>query len=466
MDDQKLKWYETHVKEFLDTTLYDPNSLTVELPEEKWLEINPTRGIRQGIESYDLTRCKHSFLSRILRDSYGEYEFDRNVIDNRIFRINRRTLAAGGGLYPNIIYIVMTYANEVRTYQYNPTLNTMNYLGSTEENLNDLDKNCCYFVITNYYWRNFLKYRYFGYRLMLVDTGYALANLCLALSKNRLEYRINISSKLFKALDKSLNVNLKYESICCAVSVKNKILCESLKDISDSKISYKLFDDWDTSPTNLYKILETNVNNEDFNLCETINKSINEFKLPYNLKYRVSPGGGPMISIKPIGNIKFEKTLKNFANLKNIFGKFSEDIETYVYVNKVENVSTGLYIVDNEGSIIRQECNYTSKDYQQMLRKKNFNLYETPAFFFFGTNLKRMIKKYGTSGFKIAQIKIGLASQLLTYAGCLNECWTHAILGFEVDMAEKFTNVKDDLNLLNLVAFSDSKPLDRFSANF
>ena len=217
MDDQKLKWYETHVKEFLDTTLYDPNSLTVELPEEKWLEINPTRGIRQGIESYDLTRCKHSFLSRILRDSYGEYEFDRNVIDNRIFRINRRTLAAGGGLYPNIIYIVMTYANEVRTYQYNPTLNTMNYLGSTEENLNDLDKNCCYFVITNYYWRNFLKYRYFGYRLMLVDTGYALANLCLALSKNRLEYRINISSKLFKALDKSLNINLKYESICCAV---------------------------------------------------------------------------------------------------------------------------------------------------------------------------------------------------------------------------------------------------------
>lgn len=466
MDNNKLKWYETHLEEFLKTTIYEPTSLTVELPEKEWLEINPTRGIKHGIECYDLTKCKENSFIKILHDSYGEYEYNRSIIDGHVFRFNRRTLAAGGGLYPNCIYVVLILQNETLIYQYNPALNFLHLLKKSNVVSDRLKKGTCYFVITNYYWRNFLKYRYFGYRLMLVDTGYLLSNLCLTLSRNNLSYNISISTKLFKLLEKCINVDLNYESICAVVFTENKRIIESLKNIEKFKTDYKIFDDWDTTPTPLYRILETKVNSENFDVNEAIDNTISECQAFYDFKYRVSPGGGPMISTTSLKNIVFSKTLKNFNNLRSQFKNFSKNVEVYIYVNKIENLSPGLYLLKSNGTLDNKPCNYTSKDFQQMLRKKNFNLQEVPAFFFFGTDLKKMIDKYGISGFKISQIKIGFVSQLLTYAACLTKCWTHAILGFEVDMAEKFVGTNNNLNLLNLVVFSESKPLDRFSLKF
>ena len=197
MNKEKLEWFETHIKEYLNTTIYDPDSLIVYLPEEKWFKVNPTRGIRQGKGCYDLTKYGNSIVASILKNAYGEFEYNRNTVDNKAYRFARRTVACGGSLYPNNIYVVVSKNGEVRTYQYNPALNLLHFLDSTTEDKNHLEDNCCYFVMTNYYWRNWLKYRYFGYRLMLVDTGYALANLCMVLSQHEMFYDIEISSKLF-----------------------------------------------------------------------------------------------------------------------------------------------------------------------------------------------------------------------------------------------------------------------------
>ena len=301
---------------------------------------------------------------------------------------------------------------------------------------------------------------------MLVDTGYLLSNLCLTLSRNNLSYNISISIKLFKFLEQYINIDLNYESICSVVSTQDRRIINSLKSIEKFKTDYKIFDDWDTIPTSLYRILETKVNSENFDVNETMSNTIPECQTFYDFKYRISPGGGPMISITPLKNVVFSKTLKNFSNLRNQFKTSSKNIKVYIYVNKIEDLSPGLYLLKDNGTLEGKLCNYTSRDFQQILRKKNFNLQEVPAFFFFGIDLKQMIDKYGISGFKISQIKIGFVSQLLTYASCLTKCWTHAILGFEVDMAEKFVGTNGNVNLLNLVVFSDSKPLDRFSLNF
>lgn len=467
MNVEKLKWYETHLKEFLNATIYDPTSLTVELPKEEWLEVNPTRGIRQGLECYDLAQCKENGFVRILQDSYGECEYSRSIVDGYIFRFNRRTLAAGGGLYPNCIYIVWVSKNDTLIYQYNPALNLLHLLKKLSVAPNGLQNGRCYFVITNYYWRNFLKYRYFGYRLMLVDTGYLLANLCLALSRKGISYNVSISSELFKCLEQNLNIDLNFESVCSVVSIADDGMSKQIKNIEDFRIEYKIFDDWDTVALPLYNILETKVNGEHFEIQETVNEQLMEYQMPFNLKFRVSPGGGPTISLKPIANSCFVNTLNNFNNLRNQFKSFSSNVEVYVYINKVKGLLPGLYLLKSNGILEEQPCNYTSKDFQEILRKKNFNLQEVPAFFFFGANLRKMVDKSGISGFKMSQIKVGFVSQLLTYAGCLNECWTHAILGYEVDMAEKISGVDDNrVNLLNLVVFSESKQLDRFSLKF
>ena len=50
------------------------------------------------------------------------------------------------------------------------------------------------------------------------------------------------------------------------------------------------------------------------------------------------------------------------------------------------------------------------------------------------------------------------ASEAISVAAAFNDCYTHPILGFDSKLCEKKIGEK---NILNLIAFSDAKTLDR-----
>ena len=79
---EKIKWYEEHVNEYFLDTIYNTDKLMVEVPEDKWFEINPTRGMREGICSYELIGSGTE-IADFLICSYGETEYDRMIIDKR-----------------------------------------------------------------------------------------------------------------------------------------------------------------------------------------------------------------------------------------------------------------------------------------------------------------------------------------------------------------------------------------------
>lgn len=466
MDKKMMSMFENNPKEYFQNTIYNPNSLTLDLSEEEWYEKNPTRGIRQGIETYDLSKYSDSFLSKILNESYGEFEYNRTVIDNREYRFPRRTVACGGALYPNNIYLLISIDKKVKIFQYNPMLNLLN-LVSIDESSSELIEGKIYFVLTTYYWRNWFKYRYFGYRLMLVDTGYLLANMCMVLSKYNLSYDISISNCLLKKIKKILNIDTEYESICTLISLDNKDLQESISQIEKFKVNYKLFKDWDTVPIRLYNKLEQEMINEKFDVSEKVKKGIDILSIPFNKKNRVSPGGEFMISRRNLENIRFKKSIEFFDELINEFGVISQGVKIYAYINKVDGINEGLYYLEKKNLIKeKNKIDFGFEHINNILRRKNFNLKEIPVLFFIGIDLEGLMNLHGLSGFKFGQIKIGFVSQLLSFSSVLNDCWTHSILGFDVKMIENMIETQDNINILNLMTFSERKVLDRFSYEF
>ena len=212
-----LKWYETHLNDYFYDTVYNTDKLMIELSEDKWFKINPTRGIRNGISSYDLTGNK-SELASLLRECYGEIEYDEMIIDKKQFRFTRRTVASGGALYPNLLYLIEKNEGKLNVYQYNPALNLLHFINCVDEDISTLFKeNECYIFVTIYYWRNWLKYRYFGYRLMGVDTGYLMANIYEKLANRDIPAEIMISNELFSDLKKVIDIDSYREGICFAV---------------------------------------------------------------------------------------------------------------------------------------------------------------------------------------------------------------------------------------------------------
>ena len=84
-----IKWYEDNVNNYFKDTIYDTDKLMVELPEDKWFNINPTRGIRNSICCFDLIG-DDSAIADFLINVYGETEFDRMIIDKKDFCFSRR----------------------------------------------------------------------------------------------------------------------------------------------------------------------------------------------------------------------------------------------------------------------------------------------------------------------------------------------------------------------------------------
>lgn len=463
MDNNKLLWYEKNIEQYLFDTIYDTDSLIVEMPKERWFKINPTRGIQSGISCYDLVE-NNCLLSEMLLDVYGELEFDRKIMDSQVFRFSRRGVAAGGALYPNIIYILTKKNSKVKIYQYNPALHLLHYLSIRDANENVFKENVCYFVITNYYWRNWFKYRYFGYRLMNVDTGYLLAEFYAVMINRHINGNIYISDKYFRHMKNYINNDCGKESLCAVVTAENKELLESF-EVLEAETSYRLHDDWDTENINLYRTIEERILNESFNINEIIgcDKFGKIFETTDWMKNRISPGGAFMQNMYAIRNEYLFNSLETLKSMLASIAELKKDINLFIYVNRISGIKKGLYNIDFNQKNNLRFIRHIDGELQCILKKHNFNLSEIPALFFISGDTKKYIKKYGISGFKILQIKIGFVSHWITLAAAINNCYTHPILGFDAKTAEKL--LQED-NVLNLIAFSNAKPIDRFIVKY
>ena len=454
----KLKYYSQNLNQYFFNTIYDTDKLMVELSSDKWFKINPTRGMKKAICCYDLAKTD-SKISDFLINVYGEIEYNLAMIDRKPLRFSRRKVAAGGGLYPNLIYILIKINQVVNIYQFDPALCVLRLIERCEAVESDLEENKCYFISTVYYWRNWLKYRYFGYRLMNVDSGYLAASFYSEVVKNAFSGEIYWSNKLFAAVNEYMKIDLAKESICFIVKVDDLSLTDSIKNLN-TICKYKIFDDWDTQDINLYKTIETAVLNQKYDVCEKIvgDKKFDIFNSEKIAQNRISPGGAAMQSILPINKDFLMNTLSDLDILLKDVKYFAQNIYIYIYIKKIEGFEVGLYqYFPGEGAKLKF-IRSLDENLQDILKKHNFNFDDTPALIFVGNNPDYDFMKCSESEFKFIQLKVGFVSHLISVAAAFNDCYTHPILGFDAKLCEEKLEQK---HILNLIAFSDAKILDR-----
>jgi hypothetical protein len=180
---------------------------------------------------------------------------------------------------------------------------------------------------------------------------------------------------------------------------------------------------------------------------------------------RISPGGGLMISRKSIKQNTFMAIIEVLDRVKRVFDMVSDNIEIYMFINKVEGLEKGNYrVIGNEIELLAKTDSKKEEYVDYLLRKKNFNLLETPVLFFIGAKRNKVLNR-SVNDFKITNIKAGFVSQLITYVMCNSDFWTHPILGYDVEIAEKLFDQKD-VCFLNLIPVSGIKPLDRESVGY
>ena len=454
----KLKYYSQNLNQYFCNTIYDTDKLMVELSSDKWFKINPTRGMKEAICCYDLAKAD-SKISDFLINVYGEIEYNLAMIDRKPLRFSRRKVAAGGGLYPNLIYILIKTNQVVNIYQFDPALCVLRLIERCEAVESDLEENKCYFISTVYYWRNWLKYRYFGYRLMNVDSGYLAASFYSEVIKNAFSGEIYWSNKLFAAVNEYMKIDLAKESICFIVKVDDLSLTDSIKNLN-TICKYKIFDDWDTQDINLYETIETAVLNQKYDVCEKIvgDKKFDIFNSEKIVQNRISPGGAAMQSILPINKDFLMNTLSDLDILLKDVKYFAQNIYIYIYIKKIEGFEVGLYqYFPGEGAKLKF-IRSLDENLQDILKKHNFNFDDTPALIFVGNNPDYDFMKCSESEFKFIQLKVGFVSHLISVAAAFNDCYTHPILGFDAKLCEEKLEQK---HILNLIAFSDAKILDR-----
>ena len=456
MDNNKLKWYEEHIEEYFNDTIYHTDNLMVELSADKWYKINPERGIRKSLKTYDLTE-KRSKLSDFFCDCYGETEYARMVIDKKTFRFSRRNTAAGGALYPNVIYAVIRNGKKINVYQYNSAMNLLHYINTVESEKTELKENICYLAITVYYWRNWLKYRFFGYRLMNVDTGYLAGNIYCNIARRKMNGKIIVSDQIFNNIEKYIGIDKGEEALCCVIAVDDTEIVNDFSAFNESVIC-RYHSDWDKEDIHLYKAIEEKVSKCQFDIVESVKENDRIFNSELLQKNRVSPGGSFMQNILDMKKNRVFRMLTDIKSIISCTPELSENIDIYFYINKVEGYDKGIYRYTPEKDELLQHTGNIDEDMQQIMKKHNFNIADTPVWIFVGSCLEEHMKKYGISGFKIMQFKVGFVSHMITAAAAVNGCFTHPILGFDAEKAEKITGQKQ---LLNLIALSDVKKLDR-----
>lgn len=294
---------------------------------------------------------------------------------------------------------------------------------------------------------------------MNVDSGYLLASFYSQVIKSRLYGEICLSSKLFNLAKEYIKIDLKKESICFVVKINDTNLLDSIKNLN-KVCKYQIFDDWDTLDIDLYETIEKAALDQQYDICEKIVGDLkfdifNSKKIERN---RISPGGAAMQSILPIN----KDLLLNTFHTLNILIKDVEylicDLNIYIYIKKIEGFEVGIYRLSLEKDGGLEFVRPMHEDLQVILKKHNFNFDQTPALIFVGNNPCFDFSKCLESEFKFVQLKVGFLSHLISVAAAFNDCYTHPILGFDSKLCEKKIGEK---NILNLIAFSDAKTLDR-----
>lgn len=439
-----VKNYENREINFLRDTIYSTEKL-MEFSSVK-PKITSLTGINKGYKWYDSI----SPISKVLCRAYGINKFSVNVLDNTRFNFFKRGVASGGALYPNNIYYCFERNHVLNIYQFNPVFGIFHFLKKVFiDKSGTISKS--FLVITNFYLRNWVKYNYFGYRLMLVDTGYMMSNLSIYLSKEDIKHKIVISNNLNKKLIKILGLDIKEESISSVI----ELFTDYYIDKEAIEICPWNYHNYLNKKNKLYEKIEHKSLNEE-NEAEYCLLKNNKLKnLSKFEKYRYSPGGGPLSTINKISAIKINTIIKMLCELYKEFDKFSSDLIVYVYCNKVHEYAQGIYTIDfNKGTLVLYKR--IPNDFQDILRKKNFNLLEVQVLFFVGIKNNLLRTEFTISYFKDIQIQVGMISHLITVACGENSCLTHPVLGFDSLMAEKIINIFNSHSLLNLIVMSEA----------
>lgn len=453
-----------NTRDFLIKTVYDPASLMFEGGSSVKFSFEGMRGIKDG-ENYDIFENSNT-LSKILKNSYGELCVERIDGKDLLKDFSRRPVASGGALYPNNIYILLPVkGGHIHIYQYNPVMDSLVFIGNKEYQDKDKVNEHITLICTKFYWRNWMKYRNFGYRLMSVDTGFLLGQLTAETNKYKLNPKFIIDTKQFKKIQNILNLDLNFESIEFVLEIKS--IANILPSLHGArKISVNTTQNIENVPLKLFKKIEKEALSENYKTERSLqtNSSINT-----NYYNRMSPGGAQLISGKNVQYRKFEKLHKNIYELLQSFSSFLENkVQVFVGINKVDRIKPGGYLLTEEGGLTKvSDMNMNPIEYQRLITRGNFNLSEIPLFFAIAVSQDYLFSQNDlVQNFKEFQMKSGFVGELLTIAAYSSSFFAHPVLGYDALNLEKAFNINGDMTMTCFLPIGEFHATDRLRIFF
>ncbi|EFJ68967.1 hypothetical protein LGVB_01550 (plasmid) [Lactobacillus gasseri] len=432
--------YKNDLNSFLRNTIYNPEILYTNEFEKKML--SPFYGIKYNKGCFENDSSK---VSKALLSAYAVNKYDLEIINSKRFNFFKRPVASGGALYPNNIYYC---PDGINFYQFNPLCGTYNLLAkfnNKKANLNNI------FIITSCYFKNWIKYSYFGYRLSLVDTGHLVGSLSTSLGIFGIKHQICIESDLFDDVKKDIKQIITDEPIQTVIKLPSNIFCKPTNKLKNMHIKENI----STKTIPLYSLIDEQSCNEKIHYSCSISdlseyKNLNQYKF-----YRYSPGGGLLTVKKDNCKYFYDKSIVKLKRMLKNYSTLLDDMHIYI-ISKAYNEIKGpmKYEVELEKNNLFKFSEKISMDnFNQIMRKHNINIEETQALIFLGTDMNFKSDDFNVSEFKLEQLKIGLIAQLITVAFGENHCICHPVLGFNSEKAEKLLNLQNK-SLLHLMCVS------------
>lgn len=495
------------ILEFFNNLQYDPtkvSDLGLEVdnyskplpfkiyPNKKYIDFDteiPSSVKELKLESY----TEFQSISYMLWYIYGLSSFNWLTKNQEFSQVNsisffRRSVASGGGLYPGELYIYIKGLENLKNGIYymdvsGPRLVLIregDFGNIISDSISEDKDNNIYIFITSFYWKNFLKYINFSYRLQGLDIGAIISQTYIISKmfgyKSKVNYLFNDNK-----INNLLGIDINEETSYAVISLrKNQFLHENINKESCGNIHSDLIEHSYNPPNHLYKnisylnqliakdsinfkINKTTFEGSKIEVCEE-NLENKVYDVLLASRERVSPGEkfiSTPLDLKVLQRV-LNISLQEYLEVDIAINKYliSTSIDVYFYANKINGLEQGYYYYN------QKEKNYEllkpgdyGYDFQNNLTRKNFNLLELPLIVHIAGDLNEFVNDMGYRGYRTLQMEVGRVMHQIQLNAAGEKLGSHPMLSFNAKKLEQIFDVKE--NLLIQIGIGNYDPLIR-----
>ncbi|UOF89578.1 SagB family peptide dehydrogenase [Fodinisporobacter ferrooxydans] len=398
-------------------------------------------------------------------------------------QFHRRFVPAGGGLYPNELYVYLKIKDlPTGVYHYDVAHHRLVLLreGQFDSYLiqalgNQCDMAACFgaVFVSTMFWKNFFKYHNFAYRLQGLDAGVLIGQL-LEVAK-----QFNFTTGVyFQFLDRAINhllgISELEESVYAVIPLSQEPfnvwfitgdgkegttisaaeLCQELTAVHHHHYvrSQRMKEYPMLIKMNEASMLESVRSFRQMDDCRGVNYSGRLIPLPdvKRLKYdlsaasmkRYSPGLDFVlrkVDLTQLAMLLHEATA-SFSYQNDLDGTQKNPkprVSLFVNLYGIEGIPDGAYQYDSAVHALRLIRSGDHRLSLQLGYLYNVNLFQVPICLHVAGDQNHLIPTMGYRGYRIQQMEAGMLTQRLSLIACAIGLGSHVILGFDVNTANK-----------------------------